>query len=119
MATKTKEPKGKCFEASYLLLVAGSWNGNVVDVYVGEPMLVHGIVWHEETDYHGHAWIEDVLFCYDFIGGVVYRFPKHYYYNTGKIKKGEGELFKYTREEAMDLADKTGYYAFTKLPCDK
>lgn len=46
--------KGDCFERAYIMLICGSFNDQRPEKYFGEPMLVHGIVWHDNTGRHIH-----------------------------------------------------------------
>jgi len=109
--------KGQCFERAYHILVNGSFKGKRPAVIIGKLRLVHGIVWHQETGYHIHGWLEDDVFCHDMINGKMYLITKDRYYTLGRIKTGTGEIFTYTREQAIKKALKVGYYYFSKLPC--
>jgi hypothetical protein len=115
--TDNKHELGTCFQRSFHLLVDGEWEGLTVPAYAGDPFLVHGIVWGDEPGYHVHAWVEDSLFCYDFLNGRILRTPKHQYYALGKIKRGLNELYRYTRSEAIRLSTSKGFYYFSNLPC--
>lgn len=110
---------GDCFKRSYELLVHGIFNGQKITQPFGQLKLVQGIVWHEGTGSHVHGWVEDDLFCYDFVNGKLKEIPKELYYILGKVKTGEGEIFRYTKVEAVKKSLKVGYYYFSDLPCDK
>lgn len=114
---KKKKGLGDCFERSFNLVVFGSHKGSEIQSN-HQLFLVHGIVFHEQTGYHVHGWVEDCLFCYDFSGKKLCQIPREFYYEVGKIKTGVGELMKYTAEEAAKLAVEAGVYYFSKLPCE-
>lgn len=99
-----KKATGDCFKSSYEQLM-------MLDS--PDARLVHGIVYHEKTGEHIHGWVELNGFCFDH--GVC--IPQDRYYQLGKVKTGEGEIFKYTRQEAVTKSLKVGKYYFSKLPC--
>lgn len=78
----------------------------------GEVKLANGIVWHEETGWHCHAWIEDERFCYDYSNGLHCIVEKDRYYRIGKIK----DVKLYTRKQAMKLGFKTQVCGFWDMP---
>jgi hypothetical protein len=99
--------KGQCFVNSYQLLMTMD----------DSARLVHGIVWHVATGWHIHGWVELNGFCFDNANLAV--LPQDRYYQLGKVKTGEGEIFKYTRQEAVKKSLKIGKYYFSKLPCKR
>lgn len=101
---------GTCFVDSY---------HTIMEMNNPEARLVHGIVWGEGVGYHVHGWVELGDFCFDKLDGKTFSIPKERYYQLGKIKTGKGEIFKYTRQEAINKSLKTGQYFFSKLPCKK
>ncbi len=107
---------GDCFERAFKLI-------STQFRHVTGVKLVHGIVWHEQRGYHIHGWVELGGACFDYVGhGKDRRFamiPKDQYYRIGKIKTGEGEIKKYTPEEAIKLALEYDRYYFSDLPCKK
>lgn len=109
---------GDCFIRSFHIAVFGYYKGTAIPGFVGEPILVHGIVYHPETGWHIHGWVEDDICCYDFnsIGEFNY-VPKPLYYRVGKVKTKPGQIFRYTVKEAEKKALEVGYYYFSKLPC--
>ena len=98
--------KGDCFKSSYDQLMA--WT-------IPEARLVHGIVWHELTGWHIHGWVEVGGHCFDH-GHVM---TQEIYYLLGRVKTGEGEIFKYTKQEAVKKSLEVGKYYFSKLPCKR
>lgn len=111
--------KGDCFERAYIMLICGSFNDQRPEKYFGEPMLVHGIVWHDNTGKHIHGWVEDNVFCYDFINGVLKAIPKQRYYELGHIEDRPRYLFRYTKEIAKELSLATNQYYFSNLACKR
>lgn len=112
-----QQAKGDCFKRSFNLFVNGTAYGQSIKTQIGELKLVQGIVYHEETGTHVHGWVEDDVFCYDFINGKLMEIPKDIYYHLGFIKTGNGEIFRYTKEEAIRKALKIGKYYISNLPC--
>jgi len=116
MTKKKIIKKGNCFERSFNLLVAGSWDGQSVEIYFGIPMLVHGIVWHDDTGRHVHGWVEDDIFCYDFINGTLKAIPKQRYYELGYIEEHKPRnLFRYTTIQAKIKYIQLNQYYFSDL----
>lgn len=105
---------GDCFERAFKLISTEFRN-------VRGVKLVHGIVWNEDKGYHVHGWVELGEVCFDYVGNGKNRqliiVPKDRYYEIGKIKTGEGEIKKYSPEEAIELALEYDRYYFSDLPC--
>jgi hypothetical protein len=78
----------------------------------GEVKLANGVVWHDETKWHVHAWIEDDVFCYDFSNGNKAIIQKERYYRIGKVK----DVRLYTAEEAIKKGLDTGVAGFWDMP---
>ena len=106
MRKTNRKATGHCFRTSYEQLM---------NLKSPDARLVHGIVWSELTGWHVHGWVELNGFCFDH-GNI---FPQDKYYQTGKVKTGVGEIFKYTKQEAVKKSLKVGKYYFSNLPCNK
>lgn len=112
-----KKKLGDRFTQAFRFVVFMQYKNIKIDRWFGRPYVVHGIVFHEATEEHIHAWAEDDIFCYDVVNGKPVMVFKQDYYRIGKIKTGPGEIFKYDKRQAYREASRTGQYYFSKLPC--
>lgn len=111
-----KKAKGDCFQRAFHLITEGAYKGQSLPLLqLGELKLCHGIVFHPETGFHIHGWVEDDVFAYDFLSSGLVPVLKERYYQIGMIQDAPGRLFRYTKKEAMKKASDTGYYYFSKL----
>jgi len=70
-------------------------------------MLCHGTVWHPDTGWHGHCWIElnkDMVL--DVSNGHNFIVRRENYYTIGKIK----DIQKYTPKQVRELVIKFENY---------
>lgn len=92
-----KQKTGDCYEVHAKAIIDGSVSG----------MLCHGTVWHSETGWHGHCWLEvsgDLVL--DFSNGHQVLLPREVYYVLGNVK----DVKRYSPEQARELIEKEGNY---------
>jgi len=92
-----EQKPGDCYEVHAKAIIDGLLPG----------MLCHGTVWHQETGWHGHCWIEvndDVVL--DFSNGHQVIVRRDAYYELGKVKN----VKRYNPEQARELMEKEGTY---------
>lgn len=103
MAQRRKK-SGDCYEAVARLLLLWASDGTLEDFEKHSPpriaRIAHGTVWHKETGWHGHAWVEvenalDPLFgeggfsttlVYDKLNGHDVTMPVDCYYALGRVR---------------------------------
>jgi hypothetical protein len=117
MDTKRKaDGGGDCYEAALNLLT--SFAGKRVKA----SFVVHGMVFHPETGWHSHAWVEVettmefpvpngapkllLVTVYDKSNGHNTCMPRDLYYRFGCVR----EPRRYTMKRAIELALKTDQY---------
>jgi hypothetical protein len=94
-----KAPTGNCYEA----------HGHAIIEKFGHSkgaVLVHGEVWHPQTGWHGHAWIELNGAVIDLTNGRNVAIDKKRYYTLGKVRKTK----RYTPHEAAEKMLQTSTY---------
>jgi len=98
-----EEEIGDCYQVNANVLLdraLGHGIGSLKNV-----KLVHGIVY---KDRHGHCWIEEGDFCYDYSNGNEIIMPTVLYYRLGSIKLSE--CYKYTIQQARKFLLGTGHF---------
>jgi hypothetical protein len=89
---------GHCYHNAYIWLLDRP--ELLEDHYV-----VHGLVYHEQTGRHGHAWIETTIEGIEFVYDNGDFIPKVLYYQWGDVSY----TVKYTLKQASILAVLTGH----------
>lgn len=91
-----KSANGDCYKVHYMAYLEGV-----------PGLLCHGTVWHPDTGWHGHCWIElneDTVM--DLSNGHNAAVGREIYYSIGKVK----DVKKYGIEQALKQALKEGTY---------
>lgn len=68
----------------------------ILDAEFPKGKLCHGTVWHNESGWHGHCWIENGDVVIDKSNGNNFILPTDFYYALGKVK----DVKRYTQREA-------------------
>lgn len=93
---------GNCYEVSVKLLLAAFEVG-----MTGDWLLCHGEVYHPDTDWHDHVWIEvDGRFALEFSNGNRQVMPVAVH---ARISNARGVL-RFTLKQVRECMDKTGEY---------
>ena len=91
MASKTG---GDCYQVHGQAML----NGTLVNF--GNIKLCHGTVWHPDTEWHGHCWVEvnnDMII--DISNGRQVITRRELYYSSGYVK----DVYRYTSEQVIEL----------------
>jgi hypothetical protein len=89
---------GHCYHNAYLWLL---YRPELSD----DHFLVHGLVYHEQTGRHGHAWIETTIAGVEFVYDKGDYMPKVLYYQLGDVSY----TVRYSLKQSSILAVETGH----------